>query len=321
MNSKAEIINSAIRTLSIEAGAINEIKSYIDDSFVSIVEFVHELKGRLVISGIGKSAIIAQKCVATLNSTGTPALYMHAAEAIHGDLGLVLKDDAVLCISKSGNSPEIKVLSSLVKSRGNILIGMVSNLDSHLAKQSDHILKTPIKEEACPNNLAPTASTTAQLAMGDALAVSLMELRGFSSDDFAKHHPGGALGKKLFVKLSDLLSPESTTVSESTSIKEVILAISKSRQGATTVVSGTQVVGVITDGDLRRMLESDEDVNASQAKDIMTDSPKTLDQSALAAEAFRVMEKHNISQIVVTESDNYKGLVHLHDILKEGIYG
>jgi len=321
LNSKTEIITSAHRTLSIEAEAINNMKSCIDDSFVSIVEFIHDLKGRLVISGIGKSAIIAQKCVATLNSTGTPALYMHAAEAIHGDLGLVLKDDAVLCISKSGNSPEIKVLSSLVKSRGNVLIGMVSNMESHLAQLADHVLKTPVTEEACPNNLAPTASTTAQLAMGDTLAVSLMELRGFSSSDFAKHHPGGALGKKLFVKLEDLLSETSTRVSETTSVKEVILAISRSRQGATTVVREEQVLGVITDGDLRRMLETNENVNDTLAKDIMTHSPKTLDKSTLAAEAFRVMEKHNISQIIVTESGNYIGLVHLHDILKEGIYG
>jgi len=307
--------------LNIEADAIVGIKSHIDDSFVSIVEFIYGLKGRLVISGIGKSAIIAQKCVATLNSTGTPALFMHAAEAIHGDLGLVLKDDAVLCISKSGDSPEIKVLSSLVKSRGNVLIGMVSNLDSHLAKHSDHILKTPVKEEACPNNLAPTASTTAQLAMGDALAVSLMELRGFSSADFAKHHPGGALGKKLFIKLEDLLSDSSTTVTESTSVKDVILAISRSRQGATTVINESTILGIITDGDLRRMLESENDVSTIQAKDILTKSPKTLEKSALAAEAFRVMEKHNISQIIVTNSGSYAGLVHLHDILKEGIYG
>lgn len=321
MNSKDEIINSAIRTLTIEAESISDLKSHIDDSFISVIEFIQNLKGRLVISGIGKSAIIAQKCVATLNSTGTPSIYMHAAEAIHGDLGLVLKDDAVLCISKSGDSPEIKVLSSLVKSRGNVLIGMVGNLDSHLAKQSDYLLKTPVKKEACPNNLAPTSSTTAQLAMGDALAVVLMEMKGFTSNDFAKHHPGGALGKKLFVKLEDLLSDSSTTVTEETSIKDVILAISRSRQGATTVLEGKTVKGIITDGDLRRMLESDSNMNSAKAADIMTVSPKTLDKSALATEGFRVMEKHNIAQIVITDAGAYKGLVHLHDILKEGIYG
>jgi len=250
-----EIINSAKRTLTIEAQAISGIKSYIDESFVLVVEEILSLKGRLIISGIGKSAIIAQKCVATLNSTGTPSVYMHAAEAIHGDLGLVLKDDIVLCISKSGDSPEIKVLSSLVKSRGNKLIGMVGNLNSHLAKTSDFILKTTVEEEACPNNLAPTSSTTAQLAMGDALAVCLMNIRGFSSEDFAKHHPGGALGKKLFIKLADLISETSTTVSLTTTVKDVIMAISSSRQGATTVLEGEEIKGVITDGDLRRMLD------------------------------------------------------------------
>jgi len=316
-----DIINSAKRTLTIEAQAISGIKSYIDESFVLVVEEILSLKGRLIISGIGKSAIIAQKCVATLNSTGTPSVYMHAAEAIHGDLGLVLKNDIVLCISKSGDSPEIKVLSSLVKSRGNKLIGMVGNLNSHLAKTSDFILKTTVEEEACPNNLAPTSSTTAQLAMGDALAVCLMNIRGFSSEDFAKHHPGGALGKKLFIKLADLISETSTTVSLTTTVKDVIMAISSSRQGATTVLEGEEIKGVITDGDLRRMLETGVDINSVTAAEIMTTNPKSLEVSALAAEGFRLMESNNITQIILTDQGKYAGLVHLHDILKEGIYG
>lgn len=315
-----QIISSAVKTLQLESSSVLGLTEFIDASFSAIVNFVHEMKGRLIISGIGKSAIIAQKIVATLNSTGTPAVFMHAADAIHGDLGLVLADDIVLIISKSGNSPEIKVLSSLVKSRGNALIGMAGNMSSDLATKSDHILNTTVSEEACPNNLAPTSSTTAQMAMGDALAVCLMELKGFGSEDFAKHHPGGALGKKLFVRIDDLLVETSTTVSAETKVKDVILAISSSRQGATTVVEGTEVLGIVTDGDLRRMLESNADIHAVSASDIMTKNPKEIEQNELAAEGFRLMEKFNITQLVVTENKEYRGLVHLHDILKEGIY-
>jgi len=314
------IIDSAIKTLQLEATSVLGLTEFIDDSFSATVNLVHAMKGRLIISGIGKSAIIAQKIVATLNSTGTPAVFMHAADAIHGDLGLVLKDDIVLIISKSGNSPEIKVLSSLVKSRGNILIGMAGNMTSDLATKSDHVLNTTVSAEACPNNLAPTSSTTAQMAMGDALAVCLMDLKGFGSEDFAKHHPGGALGKKLFVRINDVLVETSTSVSAETKVKDVILAISSSRQGATTVVDGTKILGIVTDGDLRRMLESNADIHIVSAADIMTKNPKEIELSELAAEGFRLMEKFNITQLVVTENKEYRGLVHLHDILKEGIY-
>jgi|TARA_B110000090_G_scaffold78006_1_gene88834 arabinose-5-phosphate isomerase len=314
------IIDSAIKTLQLEAASVLGLTEFIDDSFSATVNLVNAMKGRLIISGIGKSAIIAQKIVATLNSTGTPAVFMHAADAIHGDLGLVLKDDIVLIISKSGNSPEIKVLSSLVKSRGNMLIGMAGNMTSDLATKSDHVLNTTVSVEACPNNLAPTSSTTAQMAMGDALAVCLMDLKGFGSEDFAKHHPGGALGKKLFVRINDVLVETSTSVSAETKVKDVILAISSSRQGATTVVDGTKILGIVTDGDLRRMLESNADIRIVSAADIMTKNPKEIELSELAAEGFRLMEKFNITQLVVTENKEYRGLVHLHDILKEGIY-
>jgi arabinose-5-phosphate isomerase len=312
--------NSIIKTLQLEAASVLGLTEFIDDSFSATVNLVNAMKGRLIISGIGKSAIIAQKIVATLNSTGTPAVFMHAADAIHGDLGLVLKDDIVLIISKSGNSPEIKVLSSLVKSRGNMLIGMAGNMTSDLATKSDHVLNTTVSVEACPNNLAPTSSTTAQMAMGDALAVCLMDLKGFGSEDFAKHHPGGALGKKLFVRINDVLVETSTSVSAETKVKDVILAISSSRQGATTVVDGTKILGIVTDGDLRRMLESNADIRIVSAADIMTKNPKEIELSELAAEGFRLMEKFNITQLVVTENKEYRGLVHLHDILKEGIY-
>lgn len=314
------IIDSAIKTLQLEASSVLGLTEFIDDSFSATVTLVHAMKGRLIISGIGKSAIIAQKIVATLNSTGTPAVFMHAADAIHGDLGLVLKDDIVLIVSKSGNSPEIKVLSSLVKSRGNILIGMAGNMTSDLATKSDYVLNTTVSAEACPNNLAPTSSTTAQMAMGDALAVCLMDLKEFGSEDFAKHHPGGALGKKLFVRINDVLLETSTSVSAETKVKDVILAISSSRQGATTVLDGTKVLGIVTDGDLRRMLESNADIHIVSAAEIMTKNPKEIEMSELAAEGFRLMEKFNITQLVVTENNEYRGLVHLHDILKEGIY-
>ena len=314
------IIDSAIKTLQLEASSVLGLTEFIDDSFSATVTLVHAMKGRLIISGIGKSAIIAQKIVATLNSTGTPAVFMHAADAIHGDLGLVLKDDIVLVVSKSGNSPEIKVLSSLVKSRGNILIGMAGNMTSDLATKSDYVLNTTVSAEACPNNLAPTSSTTAQMAMGDALAVCLMDLKEFGSEDFAKHHPGGALGKKLFVRINDVLLETSTSVSAETKVKDVILAISSSRQGATTVLDGTKVLGIVTDGDLRRMLESNADIHIVSAAEIMTKNPKEIEMSELAAEGFRLMEKFNITQLVVTENNEYRGLVHLHDILKEGIY-
>jgi len=314
------IINSALRTLDLEANSLLGLKSYIDSGFEEVVKLIQNMSGRLIISGIGKSAIISQKIVATLNSTGTPAIYMHAADAIHGDLGLVLEDDIVLIISKSGNSPEIKVLSALVNSRGNSLIGMVGNIESDLAKKSNYILNTTVSEEACPNNLAPTSSTTAQMAMGDALAVCLMDLKGFGSEDFAKHHPGGSLGKKLYTRVKDVISESSTTVELSTSLKDVILAISRSRQGATTVVKNGTVQGIITDGDLRRMLEAHTNLPDVTAESLMTKGPKTISHHELAADAFRIMEANSITQIIVTKDGLYSGLVHLHDILKEGIY-
>ncbi|MEZ4798807.1 MAG: KpsF/GutQ family sugar-phosphate isomerase [Flavobacteriales bacterium] len=321
MKKKIDIIESAVRTIRLEAQTIADLEKVVDQRFEAVVKLVLKSKGRLVVTGIGKSANIAQKLVATFNSTGQPAVFMHAADAIHGDLGNVQKGDAVLCISKSGDSPEIKVLVPLLKSMGNALIGMYSNANGFLAQHSDYHLLTPIEKEACPNNLAPTSSTTAQLAMGDALAVALMEQRGFSSKDFAKYHPGGALGKKLYTKVSDLLQTNSKLeVAPGTSVKEVIIAISAGRVGAVAVIEKGALKGIVTDGDVRRMLEKDANIHKLKAKDIMGVSPKTIDASALAVEAFQLMENHNISQVVVTKSSKYKGIVHLHDILKEGIF-
>lgn len=321
MKKKTDIIESAVRTLRLEAQTIADLEKVIDQRFEAVVKLVLKLKGRLVITGIGKSANIAQKLVATFNSTGQPAVFMHAADAIHGDLGNVQKGDAVLCISKSGDSPEIKVLVPLLKSMGNTLIGMYSNANGFLAQHSDLHLFTPIEKEACPNNLAPTSSTTAQLAMGDALAVALMEQRGFTSGDFAKYHPGGALGKKLYTKVADLLQTNSKLeVAPGTSVKEVIIAISAGRVGAVAVIEKGVLKGIVTDGDIRRMLEKDANIQKLKAKDIMGGAPKTIESTALAVEAFHMMENHNISQVVVTKSGKYKGIVHLHDILKEGIF-
>jgi arabinose-5-phosphate isomerase len=318
---KSNIKESAIRTLKLESEAVAGLIQHIDSSFEKVVELILKSKGRLVVTGIGKSANISQKLVATFNSTGQPAVFMHAADAIHGDLGNVQKGDIVLCISKSGDSPEIKVLVPLLKSMGNVLIGMVANANGFLAKHSDHVLLTPVEKEACPNNLAPTTSTTAQLAMGDALAVALMECRGFSSGDFAKYHPGGALGKKLYVKVSDILDNDlKREVELNTSVKEVIVAISKGRAGAVAVMKKSELQGIITDGDVRRMLERDTDFLKLKAGDIMTRNPRTIESQALAVEAFHIMEQNSITQLVVVKGDKYKGIIHLHDILKEGIF-
>jgi arabinose-5-phosphate isomerase len=315
------ITDSAKKTLKIEADAINHLVDLIDNHFVSVVQLVLQSEGRVVITGIGKSANIANKIVATLNSTGTPAVFMHAADAIHGDLGNVQKNDVVICISKSGESPEIKVLAPLVKKMGNKLVGMVGNIDSFLAKQSDHILNTTVEVEACPNNLAPTSSTTAQLVMGDALAVALMECRGFKASDFAKYHPGGALGKKLYTRMGDLIFAErKPQVDIEASLSEVIVEISSNRLGATIVLDSGAICGVITDGDLRRMLEKGENVTTMKAKDIMSPTPKTISLDALAVDGFHLMEQNKITQLVVTNGDKYAGIVHLHDMLKEGIY-
>lgn len=317
----SSIQEKAIHTLTLEANSILELKNHIDDSFDKIIRLLHDMKGRLVVSGIGKSAIIGQKIVATLNSTGTPAIFMHAADAIHGDLGMIQEEDAVLVISKSGESPEIRVLITLIKNLGNPLIGMVGNMSSMLAKESNHVLNTTVSQEACPNNLAPTSSTTAQLAMGDAIAVCLMEIKGFSSADFAKIHPGGSLGKKLYLRVTDLSRlNEKPLVRESSTLKEVIVEMTEKRLGLTAVVNHNGLlIGVITDGDLRRMLEKNGDVENTKAKDIMSQEPKTIEGEALAVDALDKMRKQNITQLIVTENGNYTGVIHLHDLIREGI--
>ena len=311
----------AKQTLSIEAGSIMELREFIDDSFVEIVHLLDNMKGRLVVSGIGKSAIIGQKIVATLNSTGTPSIFMHAADAIHGDLGMVQQDDIVMIISKSGESPEIKVLITLIKNLGNKLIAMVGNLNASLALGADLVLNTTVSQEACPNNLAPTSSTTAQLAMGDALAVCLMEVKGFSSADFAKFHPGGSLDKKLYLRVSDLSKlNERPSVNQNSSLKDVIVEITRKRLGLTAVLNNDGVLtGVITDGDLRRMLEKGNDINHTTAKDIMGIHPKTIEGDALAVDALDRMRKNNITQLIVIEDNHYAGVIHLHDLIREGI--
>lgn len=307
-------------TILYEAESVRNLANLIDEDFEKIVRVIYESNGRVIITGIGKSANIAKKIVATLNSTGTPAIFMHAADAIHGDLGIIQSEDVVICISKSGNTPEIKVLVPLLKYRKNPLIGMVSNTDSFLAQNAHYLLKTTVEQEACPHNLAPTSSTTAQLVMGDALAVCLLEYRGFSKDDFAQYHPGGALGKKLYLTVEKIYKQnEVPRVNLEDHIKKIIIEISSKRLGATAVMDGEQVVGIITDGDLRRMLEHHDKVEDLQAKDIMSRNPKTISENELAINAFNMMEDHNITQLIVKENGKYLGMIHLHDILKEGI--
>ena len=318
---KSNIKFLAKETIIHESESIRKLADYIDDDFEKIVELIYSSNGRVVITGIGKSANIANKIVATLNSTGTPAIFMHAADAIHGDLGIIQKNDIIICISKSGNTPEIKVLIPLIKYRENKLIGMVSKTDSFLAKNADYLIKATVEKEACPHNLAPTSSTTAQLVMGDALAVSLLEYRGFSKDDFAKVHPGGSLGKKLYLTIEDIYKQnEAPLVNINDPLKEVIIEISSKRLGATAVIDDNKtMVGIITDGDLRRMLQKQVKIENIKAKDIMTKNPKTIDKNQLAINAFNIMEDYNITQLAVMESEKYIGMVHLHDILKEGI--
>jgi len=320
LNSADEIKKIAKQTLEIESESIAGLLNSINDDFVNTIQLILESKGRVVITGIGKSANICQKIVATLNSTGTPAIFMHAADAIHGDLGNVLKDDVVICISKSGDTPEIKSLVPLVKNFGNKLISITGNPNSFLGKQSDFVLNTFVEKEACPNNLAPTSSTTAQLAMGDALAVCLLESRGFNSDDFAKFHPGGALGKKLILKVADIYpNNEKPTVSPESSIKDVIVEISSKRLGITAVTENNNLVGIITDGDLRRMLENTSDISTLTAASIMTTSPKTIRENEMATTALKQMQNNNITQLLVVDGNTYLGVIHLHDLLKEGI--
>ncbi len=317
----ASIQQTALHTIELEAASVAGLAAFIDDSFVKAVESIHSAKGRLIISGIGKSAIVAQKIVSTLNSTGTPSLFMHAADAIHGDLGMVQKDDIVMIISKSGESPEIKVLVPLIKNFGNTLISMVGNIESFLALQGDMVLNTTVSKEACPNNLAPTSSTTAQMVMGDVLAVCLMQLNGFSGQDFAKYHPGGNLGKRLYLRVSDLyVANERPAVLATASLREVIVEITEKRLGVTAVVDAdNQLKGIITDGDLRRMLEKNNNIQHITAQDILTSKPTTVPPSILAVEALDTMRNHDISQLLVEENGNYLGVLHIHDLVREGI--
>ena len=320
MISKENIIASAKKTIISESQSIAKLSDFIDINFVASVEIIYNSKGRLIITGIGKSAIIAQKIVATLNSTGTPSIFLHASEAIHGDLGVLQKDDAVICISKSGNSPEIKVLVPLLKRFGNKLIAITGNPTSFLGTEADFVLNTYVESESCPNNLAPTNSTTAQLVMGDAIAVCLMEMRNFTSEDFANYHPGGALGKKLLLRVRDMLdTTHKPMVSADSSIKNVIIEISEKRLGVTAVIENNKVIGIITDGDIRRMLNKNETITGLTAKDIMTVNPKMIQSSEMVSDALDTLEQYAITQLVVLENEEYKGVLHLHDILKEGI--
>jgi arabinose-5-phosphate isomerase len=321
LNLAKNIRNTATRVLQNEASALLKLVDYLDGDFEACVERILHSKGRVVITGIGKSAIIANKIVATLNSTGTPALFMHAADAIHGDLGMIQEDDIVICISKSGNTPEIKVLVPLLKNLGSVLVALVSNTKSYLADQAEYVLNATIEEEACPNNLAPTTSTTAHLAMGDALAVCLLEARGFTPEDFAKYHPGGSLGKQLYLKVEDLLdSQQIPKVKESAGLAEVILEISGKRLGATAVVDEEDhLKGIITDGDLRRMLQKTLDIQSLRASDIMTVNPKTISSDEFAIRALNLMRNHNITQLVAMDGDKIAGFVHIHELMKEGI--
>ncbi|NLP58138.1 SIS domain-containing protein [Lutibacter sp. B1] len=321
MKNKNTIIETAKQTITVESKAIANLINYIDEGFEKAVKFIHNSNGRVIVSGVGKSANIATKIVATLNSTGTPAIFMHAADAIHGDLGTIQKNDVVICISKSGNTPEIKVLVPLIKNYGNKIIALTGNTESYLGSNADFILNSFVEKEACPNNLAPTTSTTAQLVIGDALAICLLELNNFSSKDFAKYHPGGALGKKLYLRVSDLVSKnELPKVVPTTPIKDVIIEISKKRLGTTAVLKNDKIVGIITDGDLRRMLKDNNDISALTAQDIMSKNPKTINSDEMAIKALETMENNSITQLLVEDNSKYVGVVHLHDLLKEGIF-
>lgn len=321
MKLRDQIISAAKETISNEAKAIANLENFIDEEFSKAVEIIYRSKGRVVVTGIGKSAIIANKIVATLNSTGTPSIFMHAADAIHGDLGIVQKDDVVICISKSGNSPEIKVLVPLIKNFNNTLIGLTANRESFLGKEADFVLNCYIEKEACPNNLAPTTSTTAQMVIGDALAVCLLNLKGFSSRDFAKYHPGGSLGKKLYLRVSDIASQNMVPkVNPETDIANAIIEISEKMLGVTAVLENEKIIGIITDGDVRRMLKNHKNIQELKARDIMSENPKTVDENTLAVEALDILEKNQISQLLaIDKKGRYKGVVHLHNLIREGI--
>ena len=311
----------AVSVIDQEAKAVEKLKPFIDDEFVEILNLVYSSKGRLIITGIGKSAIIGSKIVATLNSTGTPSIFMHAADAIHGDLGIIQPDDVVLCISKSGNTPEIKVLVPLIRRMGNKLVAMVSNVDSYLAQHSDYVIKATVDAEACPNNLAPTSSTTTQLVMGDALAVCLLKMRGFSPEDFAKYHPGGSLGKRLYLTVEDVFDKSRMPwVRPDETIQNTIINISQNRLGATVVLDAEEhLMGIITDGDVRRMVEKGGPLGDLRAKDIMSCNPKVVEKNELAVNAFGIMEKNKITSVIVLDEGKYAGLIHIHDVLREGI--
>ncbi|MGY4384197.1 arabinose-5-phosphate isomerase [Pedobacter sp. UYP24] len=320
MKSKKSIIQDAISTLNLEAQAILGLVQNINEDFEKIVRLIVSSKGRVIVTGIGKSAIIAQKIVATFNSTGTPSIFMHAADAVHGDLGMIREKDIVICLSKSGNTPEIKVLTPLLKQTGNIIIGMVGQLNSNLAIQADYILNTSVEKEACPHNLAPTTSTTAQLAMGDALAICLLNERNFNEDDFGKFHPGGAIGKRLYLKAGDIaLKNAKPSIQPTASFKDVIIEISQNRLGAVVVIDGSEILGIITDGDIRRTLEQHSDLTNITALDLMSTNPKRLDKDALAMRALEIIKENNITQLLITDNKGYFGMLHLHDLLQEGI--
>ncbi|MDB5232311.1 MAG: arabinose 5-phosphate isomerase [Chitinophagaceae bacterium] len=319
---KHPVIKEAQKTIEIEAKAISNLQAFIDETFVTVIELINKCAGRLVVSGIGKSAIVGQKIVATLNSTGTPSLFMHAADAIHGDLGMIQEEDIVLIISKSGESPEIKVLVPLIKSFSNKVIGMVGDMNSYLARTADFVINTTVQQEACPNNLAPTSSTTAQTVMGDVLAVCLMQLNNFTGSDFAKIHPGGNLGKRLYLKVNDLFRDNpAPAVKHSATLKEAIISISGGRLGATAIINEEAVVsGIITDGDVRRLLETVENINGIDVSSLYTSAPKTITAETLAVQALEKMKEHDISQLIVTDnSGKYLGMIHLHNLIKEGI--
>ena len=321
MKTSEEIKDIAIQTTTKEYLAIEKLKNNINDDFVKVVELIFNSKGRVIVTGIGKSANIATKIVSTFNSTGTPAIFMHAADAIHGDLGIIQEDDVIICISKSGNTPEIKVLVPLIKNLGNKLIAITGDKQSSLAKQSDYFLNVYVDREACPNNLAPTSSTTAQLVMGDALAVCLLECRGFTAQDFAKYHPGGALGKRLYLKVSDLYpNNEKPEVNPDTPLAQTLIEITSKRLGCVAVTEDNEIKGIITDGDLRRMLSKSLSSNQQKAKDIMTINPKTILKDKFAVEALTLMKENHITQLLVVDKNNkYIGVIHLHDLISEGI--
>ncbi|MFC6268563.1 KpsF/GutQ family sugar-phosphate isomerase [Frigoriflavimonas asaccharolytica] len=312
------ILSLAKNSIEIEIESLENLKNRLNDNFAKAVSVINEAKGKLIIVGIGKSAHVANKIVATLNSTGTPSQFLHAAEAIHGDLGVIQKQDVVLCISNSGNSPEIVMLLPYLKSYSSALIAMTGNLESKLAQSANIVLDSSVEKEACPIKLAPTSSTTVQMALGDALAVCLMDINGFKDKDFAKFHPGGNIGKNL-ASVSQFVSDQKPSVLENSSIKEVIFSISSSRHGVTAVTENNKVIGIITDGDLRRMLSKTDDISKITAKDIMSTSPKTIEKDALAKEAMQILKQKNIGQLIVTVNSTYFGIIDIHRLLDEGI--